>query len=106
MEFLPEQRRFPEIKEGDDVIAYLNRKLRWELENWRLIASRVNFLLERVNVTLDVSEDGARYMKVEFIPSGKTRNDNGNWRFLLMPDDVKLQMKREGTWTDSDSWHG
>jgi len=106
MEFLTEQRRYPEIKEGDNVVTYLNRKNVWEQENWRFIASRVNFLLERVNVTLDVSEDGARYMKVEFIPSGKTRNDNGNWRFLLMPDDVKLQMKRSGTWTDSDSWHG
>jgi hypothetical protein len=117
MEFLPEQRRFSEYKKGEDLEAFEKRRLRWELENWRMIASRINFLLDRVNVTLEQSEDGTRYMKVEFILPGNTRNDDNNWRFLLKSKDedsdgvdevfdVELQMHRSGSWVTSDIWHG
>lgn len=106
MEFLPETRRFKEKTHNEDDIAYERRKLRWELENYRLIASRVNWLLDRVNVTSESSEDGTRYMKVEFIEPGNTRNDNGNWRLLLMPDNVVVQQRVSGTWTTRTTWYG
>ena len=117
MEFLPEQRRFVEYRKGEDVEAYERRKLRWELENWRMLASRINFLLDRVNVTLEQSEDGKRYMKVEFILPGQTRNDDNNWRFLFKSKDedgdgidevfdLEVQMRRSGSWVTSDIWHG
>lgn len=117
MEFLPETRRFVERTAHEDPVAYERRKLRWELDNWRLIASRVNWLLDRVNVTLEISEDGKRYMKVEFILPGNTRNDDGNWRFLLKSKDedsdgiddtydLEVQMHRSGAWADTHIWHG
>ena len=117
MEFLPAERKFIELKKNEDAIEYERRKLRWEIENWRMMASRINFLLDRVNVTNEKSEDGKRYMKVEFILPGNTRNDDNNWRFLFKSKDedsdgidevfdIELQMHRSGEWVTSDIWHG
>lgn len=106
MEFLPENKKFPEMRKGEDQIAYINRLVVFILTNYRELIKRINWLLDRVRVTLESSEDGARYMVVEFIAPGKTRNDDGNWRFILKPDDVQLQMRRSGTWIASDIWHG
>ena len=120
MENLPTTKQFPELvahRQGEtiervqqggntEITEYINRELNFNLTNYRELASRVNWLLDRVRVTLEQSEDEARYMVVEFIAPGKTRNDDGNWRFILKPDDVQLQMRRSGTWTASDVWHG
>lgn len=117
MDFLPETKRFVERTQSEDPVAYERRKLKWELDNYRNIASRVNWLLDRVNVTEEKSEDGKRYMKVEFILPGNTRNDDNNWRFLLKSKDedsdgvddtfdIELQMRRSGAWVDAHIWHG
>lgn len=108
MEHLPIIRRFDEYKgeDDEDLKKYLMRLLRWDMENWRLLAGRINWLLDRVRVTLTSSEDGARYMVVEFIAPGATRNDDNNWRIILKPNDLEIQMRRSGTWTTTARWHG
>lgn len=117
MEHLPIIRRFDEYRESEDVKDYLIRKLRWDMENWRFLAGRINWLLDRVRVTLETSEDGKRYMVVEFILPGQTRNDDNNWRLILKSKDedsdgvdetfdLEVQMRRSGTWVRTAIWHG
>lgn len=118
MEFLPENKTFPEMKKGDDPVRYINSFVNFVLKDiYREPTRRTNFLLERVNVTNEKSEDGKRYMKVEFVLPGQTRNDDNNWRLLLKSKDedsdgidetfdVELQMRRSGAWVASDIWHG
>jgi hypothetical protein len=107
MDFLATNIKFPEIKKDEDPEKYLVRLIKFlEDDVYRDMVQRINWLLDRVRVTEVKSEDGSRYMVVEFIKPGSTRNDNGNWRMLLNPDDMEMQMRRSGTWTTAARWHG
>ena len=116
MENLPTTIKHAPIKPDEDVNEYLNRRLVLDLEFYRNIISRVNWLLERIHVTTETSgvydKEGTRFMVVEFIPPGATKNDNGNWRLRIVEDtvnstwDLEVEMKRSGTWVSTKIYHG
>jgi hypothetical protein len=117
MENVPETKDFRKYRKGEDLEIYLRDFLIFHKDQYKRMASRINWLLERIHVTTETSgvldqKDGTRFMVVEFIPPGATKNDNGNWRLKIVEDtanstwDLELEMRRSGVWTSAKVHHG
>lgn len=114
---LPTEFLFPERKPGQGLEDYVHDLRKHVEDSWNEMRKRLNWLLERVHVTTETSgqldRSGTRFMVVEFIPPGATKNDNGNFRLRIVENaspaltyDLQIEILVAGVWTDTKIFHG
>lgn len=81
---------FADYKEDEDLPRYFGKLLLWiERSIFERISRRVNWLLARVI-------DGG----IEIIQSGGSAGDDGNWRIIIVGNNLRFQRKESGVWQD------
>lgn len=85
------------FKDGEDTERFFARFQLWiERSIFSRISKRINFLLTRVN-----------NQKFEIIADGNTDKDqDDNWRHIIVDGDLKIQKRINGTWTTSRTYSG
>lgn len=97
MEHLKDTENFGTVyKEGEDLETFFSKFISFvERRIFNRISKRVNWILDR-------QKDDT----FEITKSGNAIDSNGNWRFSIDGDDLKVERKVSGTWTTVEKYHG
>ena len=81
-------KEFPDPQPGEKLEDYMPRYTRWiTKELYSRMAFAINFLLSVANDDF-----------LEIIKDGNVAGDDGNWRFLIVGDDIQLEHRESGVW--------
>ena len=81
IEKMPLFRKFPAEKGQSRLVMWIENKI------YKIISRRINWLLDRI--TSD---------EIELIPEGSEPGDDGNWRIIVVGNDLQFQRRVAGVW--------
>ena len=81
IEKMPLFRKFPAEKGQSRLVMWIENKI------YKIISRRINWLLDRI------TSDG-----IELIPEGSEPGDDGNWRIIVVGNDLQFQRRVAGVW--------
>lgn len=88
---------------NESLEQYVDKIVQQQNSMYRNIASRLNWLLERVHIE---NISGTNNMVFEIIVPGQNKNTSGNWRIIITSNNCELQENVNGTWTERGKWIG
>lgn len=86
---MPVYEAFPATKEQSRLVLWIKNKI------YAVVSRRINWLLNRV-----LSEG------FEFIVEGNEPGADGNWRIIVVGDDLVTQRRISGVWSEARKIHG
>ncbi|KKL61041.1 hypothetical protein LCGC14_2199290 [marine sediment metagenome] len=88
MDKLVTSKEFPDPRPDEKLEEYMPRYTRWiTKELYSRMVYAINFLLS-------VSNDNI----IEIIKEGNVAGGEGNWRLIIVGDDIKLEHRESGIW--------